>query len=102
MGKYTILSLIIALTFSLCATEELPEESSEFVSWNPRTPTTSQLQTLKANAPSAAKTKTPVRCHTCTTKHIAAEPKNRLQIGGNYTYAHIRPSGKPSRTGNLG
>ncbi len=107
MRKLSVIAFFIA-ALPLFPQEEALELQSptEEISWNPRTPPRSQQQKSNpaltpSTIPPAVKP-FPIKTAEAPKQNVSPQHKSHLQIGANYTYAHVRASNGPSTTGNLG
>lgn len=88
MGKCFPSMLVFFSSFSLFS----GEAQSEMMTWGPRA-SSRNLATIPTPAPE------PESCvEACIEECLASH----LQIGGNYTYAHVKPKGHPATSGSLG
>lgn len=86
----TFLAWIFLLTTSACLSDEtILFQDEDLTSWNPRYLRKGQKNTCLSQA-------------TEKTTAAVSPISSHLELGGNYTYAHITPSGHSSSSGSLG
>lgn len=107
MRKLSIIPFLIA-ALSLFSQEETLDfedtDTLEEISWNPRTPPRQAQKSIPpapAAVPTAVKT-FPVKTSEEPKQKPKPQYRSHLQVGANYTYVHIHPSGQPSTSGSLG
>lgn len=84
-----ILAALFFITASHCLSSEgTPLIEDELTTWNPRY--------LRKGQPNSCLTPSP------KPKTVTSPISSHVEIGGNYTYAHVSPSGHSSTQGSLG